>query len=91
VRGAARGAWRAAQAGLRPVSETPLNTEIGPHRRFDWLRLPLDEVRRIGRAAEDETGADWKDDGYWLVPIVALIVLLWSRRGWVIGMPGGGS
>ncbi|MEN8161737.1 MAG: wax ester/triacylglycerol synthase family O-acyltransferase [Myxococcota bacterium] len=48
---AARGAWRAAQAGLRPVTETPLNVEIGPHRRFDWTRLPLAEVKRIGRAA----------------------------------------
>lgn len=52
VKSAARGAWRAAQAGLRPVSETPLNVEIGPHRRFDWMRLPLADVRRIGRAAE---------------------------------------
>ena len=51
LRGAAGGAWRAAQAGLRPVSATPLNTEIGPHRRFDWTRLPLAEVKRIGRAA----------------------------------------
>lgn len=51
VRDAARGAWRAAQAGLRPRSETPLNVEIGPHRRFDWTQLPLDEVKRIGHAA----------------------------------------
>lgn len=51
VRDAARGAWRAAQAGLRPVSETPLNVEVGPHRRFDWARLPLEEMRRIGHAA----------------------------------------
>jgi WS/DGAT/MGAT family acyltransferase len=47
----ARGAWHAAQAGLRPVSETPLNVEVGPHRRFDWTHLPLDDVKRLGRAA----------------------------------------
>jgi WS/DGAT/MGAT family acyltransferase len=47
----ASGAWRAAQAGLRPVSQTPLNVEIGPHRRFDWASLPLAEVKRVGRAA----------------------------------------
>jgi WS/DGAT/MGAT family acyltransferase len=47
----ARGAWHAAQVGLRPVSETPLNVEIGPHRRFDWTQLPLAEVKRVGRAA----------------------------------------
>jgi len=52
VRDATRGAWRAAQAGLRPVSVTPLNTAIGPHRRFDWMRLPLEEMRRIGHAAD---------------------------------------
>jgi len=46
-----RGAWRAVQAGLRPVSETPLNVEIGAHRRFDWLQLPLAEIKRIGHAA----------------------------------------
>ena len=51
LRGVADGAWRAAQAGLRPVSATPLNTEVGPHRRFDWTRLPLADVKRIGRAA----------------------------------------
>ena len=47
----ARGAWRAAQAGLNPVSETPLNVAIGPHRRFDWTELPLAEIKRVGRAA----------------------------------------
>jgi diacylglycerol O-acyltransferase len=47
----ARGAWRAVQAGLRPVSATPLNVEIGAHRRFDWLQLPLDEIMRIGHSA----------------------------------------
>jgi len=30
---------------------TPLNVEIGPHRRFDWTRLPFDEVREIGKLA----------------------------------------
>jgi diacylglycerol O-acyltransferase len=34
---------------VRHVSPTPLNVDIGPHRRFDWTRLPFDEVRRIGR------------------------------------------
>jgi diacylglycerol O-acyltransferase / wax synthase len=51
VRAAARGAWRAVEAGLLPVSETPLNTVIGPHRRFDWTRFALDDVKRVGHAA----------------------------------------
>jgi WS/DGAT/MGAT family acyltransferase len=33
------------------VSATPLNVEIGAHRRFDWLQLPLDEIMRIGHSA----------------------------------------
>ena len=29
-------------------------------------------------------GAQWRDEGYWLTPIVALISLAWFRRGWLI-------
>jgi WS/DGAT/MGAT family acyltransferase len=32
-------------------SPTPLNVEVGPHRRFDWARLPFADVRRIGKSA----------------------------------------
>jgi WS/DGAT/MGAT family acyltransferase len=46
-----RGAWSAAQAALRPVSDTPLGVAVGPHRRFDWTELPIDDVKRLGRAA----------------------------------------
>jgi diacylglycerol O-acyltransferase / wax synthase len=35
--------------GLRSTSPTPLNVPIGPHRRFDWLRLPLDDMRAVRR------------------------------------------
>ena len=33
--------------GLAPGSRTPLNVDIGPHRRFDWLRMDLGEVKEI--------------------------------------------
>jgi diacylglycerol O-acyltransferase len=33
---------------VHQVSPTPLNLDIGPHRRFDWTRLPFDDVHRIG-------------------------------------------
>ncbi len=57
--GSARGAASASRAGLggllgnatRQGSPTPLNVEVGPHRRFDWTRLPFDEVRGIGKQA----------------------------------------
>jgi WS/DGAT/MGAT family acyltransferase len=42
--------------GLR-VSETPLNKPVGPHRRFDWLAMPLDEIKgaknRLGGTLND--------------------------------------
>jgi WS/DGAT/MGAT family acyltransferase len=38
-----------AQASLRAASETPLNGELSPHRRFDWLTMPLDDVRELRR------------------------------------------
>jgi len=34
-------------AGMRPSSPTPLNVEIGPHRRFDWCETDLDQVKRV--------------------------------------------
>jgi WS/DGAT/MGAT family acyltransferase len=34
-------------AATRPASPTPLNCDIGPHRRFDWARLDLDVVKGI--------------------------------------------
>ena len=29
------------------ASETPLNVPIGPHRRFDWVRVGLDDVKAV--------------------------------------------
>ncbi len=34
-----------------PPSETPINGELGPHRRFDWISMPLDEVKAVRKAA----------------------------------------
>jgi WS/DGAT/MGAT family acyltransferase len=43
--------WRAARgmlrSSLRTVSDTPLNKPIGPHRRFDWLAMDLNEVKQV--------------------------------------------
>lgn len=30
-------------------SKTPLNEAIGPHRRFDWRDMPLEDVKRVRR------------------------------------------
>jgi WS/DGAT/MGAT family acyltransferase len=35
---------------LRPASPTPLNGPLSPHRRVDWLTMPLDDVRDVKSA-----------------------------------------
>jgi WS/DGAT/MGAT family acyltransferase len=34
---------------IRSASDTPLNGRIGPHRRVDWLSMPLDDVKAVRR------------------------------------------
>ncbi|MBX3026485.1 wax ester/triacylglycerol synthase family O-acyltransferase [bacterium] len=47
---AASGLAEAVTAGLTPASPTPLNGDIGPHRRFDWTRLDLETVKAVKHA-----------------------------------------
>ena len=35
---------------LKPAALTPINTEIGPNRRFDWTEVELDRVKAIKNA-----------------------------------------
>jgi WS/DGAT/MGAT family acyltransferase len=35
---------------VRPAPETPFNGRLGPHRRFDWLSMPLAGVKAVRRA-----------------------------------------
>ena len=35
--------------GTVPASPTAINPPIGPHRRFDWLRMNLDDVKAVKR------------------------------------------
>ncbi len=37
----------ALSAGLHGASETPLNRELGPHRRFDWTSFDLARVKQV--------------------------------------------
>jgi Ca-activated chloride channel family protein len=56
------------------------------------LTVDQNDVERIARTAQtefraaamDEGGENWKDAGYLLVPVIALIGLAWSRKGWVV-------
>ncbi len=34
---------------VQSVSDTPFNRPIGPHRRFDWLNMPLEDIKRVKR------------------------------------------
>jgi diacylglycerol O-acyltransferase / wax synthase len=47
VRDAAVGVGAMAWAGLHPAPASPYNHEIGPHRRFTWVRADLSDVKAI--------------------------------------------
>lgn len=57
-------------------------------------RLSIDssDVEAVAGRAEtevrdapmDDGGERWKDGGYLLLPLIALVALAWSRRGWVV-------
>ncbi len=34
---------------FQPASETPLNGELGPHRRLEWFTHPLEDVKEVRR------------------------------------------
>jgi diacylglycerol O-acyltransferase len=57
VRAGLAGLGEIVEAGLHRASATPFNIEIGPHRRFDWLRYDLDDVKemknRLGATVND--------------------------------------
>lgn len=40
-----------AETSMGGGSATPLNRQIGPHRRFDWARLSFDDVHEIAKLA----------------------------------------
>jgi WS/DGAT/MGAT family acyltransferase len=44
---ALRGAFDLVASGILPASETPLNQEIGPHRRFDYFAQDLARVKAV--------------------------------------------
>jgi diacylglycerol O-acyltransferase len=47
VREAAEGLGEVAWANLNPAPETPLNVEIGSHRRIFWVRTELEQFKAI--------------------------------------------
>jgi WS/DGAT/MGAT family acyltransferase len=47
ARDAAEAMGETAARSLFPASPTPLNPDIGPHRRFDWTRIELDAANEV--------------------------------------------
>jgi WS/DGAT/MGAT family acyltransferase len=47
TREALEGIGEVVWAGMNPAPETPLNVEIGPHRRLVWVRQELSDFKRI--------------------------------------------
>ena len=56
------------------------------------LSIDSDDVDAVARRAQsdfraapmDEGGERWKDGGVLLLPLIALLALAWSRKGWVV-------
>jgi WS/DGAT/MGAT family acyltransferase len=46
----ARAMGELARWGVVSASETPINGPLSPHRRFEWLETPLDQVKQARRA-----------------------------------------
>jgi WS/DGAT/MGAT family acyltransferase len=47
VADAAAGVLETFAPALSPVSKTPLNVEIGPHRRFDWTDMKVADLKAV--------------------------------------------
>jgi WS/DGAT/MGAT family acyltransferase len=71
ARHAAEGLGEIVWAGLNPAPETPLNVEIGPHRRFEGVRCELRDFKLV----KDAFGGTVND--------VVLAVVSGALRGWL--------
>jgi diacylglycerol O-acyltransferase len=71
TREALEGIGEVVWAGLNPAPETPLNVEIGPHRRLVWVRHELSDFKRV----KDAFGGTVND--------VVLTVVAGALRQWL--------
>ena len=71
VRDAAEGVGEIVWAALNPAPETPLNVEIGPHRRFAVVRHTLSDYKQV----KDQMGGTVND--------VVLAVVSGALAGWL--------
>lgn len=66
----------ASETGIRVIGVTPDDEDIEQLNR--GISAHLTAVQR-----ENEDGR-WRDEGWWVVWLLAVIVLLWFRRGWLV-------
>lgn len=79
------------------ASDTPIDTTgvkeaaDGIGASLEQLAIEDNDIKSINRRAESSIvkssgnqSQRWRDDGYWLVPLVALGMAFWSRRGWSV-------
>jgi Ca-activated chloride channel family protein len=71
------GLERAAKARGATITRLTIDTSdveaIAGRAKSDFRRAPMDDA-----------GERWRDAGYWLLPVIALLALAWSRKGWVV-------
>ncbi len=67
-------------ASLEKVSISALTLDKSD---MELLAKSISERLEFKEAAEEKEN-NWRDDGLWLVIPLAIIVLLWFRKGWVI-------
>ena len=58
-------------------------TVVSPDDR-DVRQLARHITTRFVAAQEAEGGERWRDMGYWLTPLICVLVLVWFRPGWVV-------
>ncbi len=73
------------RAALRQAANTVGGTLtiVSPDDR-DVRQLAGRVERSLVAAQQTDGGERWKDAGYWLVPVLALLCLVWFRRGWMV-------
>jgi Ca-activated chloride channel family protein len=81
--------------GIAPAGATdPALQDFAKHHRASVEPLAADssDVDRLARrsrgalvAAESTEGQRMQDEGFWLLPLIALGMMLWGRKGWVVG------
>lgn len=49
----------------------------------DMSRL-VSQAKKQWRSPETQPQSQWQDSGYWLTPLIAILLLFWFRPGWLL-------